>query len=155
MKQHHFYIFDSINKKQLYPFFLVSFALATTPNSTFAADTQNTQWSIAPYDKAVAAFNEQKQLEIEKQDPINNYGVDDYVVIADTVDFSDNSMALGNIFGSKLELGAHSKIYGNASPCHGDLAVYNPMQRTARRYSNITEKDQNNDTVSSSPLFRI
>ena len=114
MKQHHFYIFDSINKKQLYPFFLVSFALATTPNSTFAADTQNTQWSIAPYDKAVAAFNEQKQLEIEKQDPINNYGVDDYVVIADTVDFSDNSMALGNIFGSKLEIGAHSKIYGNA-----------------------------------------
>ena len=32
----------------------------------------------------------------------------EYVVIADTVDFRDYSMGLGNIFGSKLELGANS-----------------------------------------------
>lgn len=37
----------------------------------------------------------------------------DYVVIADEVDFRDYSMALGNVFGSKLELGADSKIYGD------------------------------------------
>lgn len=40
----------------------------------------------------------------------NDFG---YVVIADTVDFRDYSMALGDIFGAKLELGADSKMYGN------------------------------------------
>ncbi len=37
----------------------------------------------------------------------------DYVVVADEVDFRPYSMALGNVFGTKLELGADSKIYGN------------------------------------------
>lgn len=37
----------------------------------------------------------------------------DYVVVADEVDFRPYSMALGNVFGSKLEMGADSKIYGN------------------------------------------
>lgn len=37
----------------------------------------------------------------------------DYAVIADEVDFRDDSKALGDIFGSKLELGADTKIYGN------------------------------------------
>lgn len=37
----------------------------------------------------------------------------DYIVIADTVDFRDYSMSLGNVFGQYLELGADSKIYGN------------------------------------------
>ena len=36
-----------------------------------------------------------------------------YVVVADTVDFRDNSMSLGDVFGGKLELGADTKIYGN------------------------------------------
>ncbi len=43
-------------------------------------------------------------------------GIDDildYVVVADEVDFRPYSMALGNVFGTKLELGADSKIYGN------------------------------------------
>ena len=48
----------------------------------------------------------------------NNVTVDfndvlDYAVIADEVDFRDDSKALGDIFGSKLELGADTKIYGN------------------------------------------
>lgn len=37
----------------------------------------------------------------------------DYIVIADTVDFRDYSMSLGDVFGQYLELGADSKIYGN------------------------------------------
>lgn len=37
----------------------------------------------------------------------------DYAVIADEVDFRPYSMALGDIFGAKLQLGADSKIYGN------------------------------------------
>ena len=36
-----------------------------------------------------------------------------YVVVADSVDFRDNSMSLGNVFGRNLELGADTKIYGN------------------------------------------
>ena len=36
-----------------------------------------------------------------------------YTVIADTLDISDNSMLLGNIFGTNFQLGADSKIYGN------------------------------------------
>lgn len=36
-----------------------------------------------------------------------------YAVVADTVDFRDNSMALGDLFASNLELGADSKIYGS------------------------------------------
>ena len=48
----------------------------------------------------------------------NNVTVDfndilDYAVIADEVDFRPYSMALGDIFGAKLQLGADSKIYGN------------------------------------------
>lgn len=38
-----------------------------------------------------------------------------FVVVADEVDFRDYSMALGDVFGSKLELGADSKIYGDVS----------------------------------------
>ena len=36
-----------------------------------------------------------------------------YVVVADMVDFRDNSMSLGDVFGRNLELGVDSKIYGN------------------------------------------
>jgi predicted outer membrane repeat protein len=36
-----------------------------------------------------------------------------YVVVADMVDFRDNSMSLGDVFGQNLELGVDSKIYGN------------------------------------------
>lgn len=36
-----------------------------------------------------------------------------YVVVADTVDFRDYSMSLGDVFGQNLELGADSKIYGS------------------------------------------
>lgn len=38
-----------------------------------------------------------------------------FVVVADEVGFRDYSMVLGDVFGSKLELGADSKIYGDAS----------------------------------------
>jgi hypothetical protein len=36
-----------------------------------------------------------------------------YVVVADTVDFRDYSMSLGNIFAEELQLGSDSKIYGD------------------------------------------
>jgi len=60
-----------------------------------------------------------------------------YVVVADTVDFRDYSMSLGNIFAEELQLGADSKIYGNvdvSSSCflrerariNGDLCFTNP-----------------------------
>ncbi len=37
----------------------------------------------------------------------------DYVVVADTVDFRDGSMSLGSVFGTRLELGADSKVFGD------------------------------------------
>ena len=43
----------------------------------------------------------------------NSVGDWGYVVVADTVDFRDNSMSLGDVFGQNFELGADSKIYGN------------------------------------------
>ena len=42
-----------------------------------------------------------------------------YTVIADTIDISDNSMILGDIFGTKFKLGADSKIYGNVDASNG------------------------------------
>lgn len=36
-----------------------------------------------------------------------------YVVVADTTNFRDNSMSLGDVFSQNLELGVDSKIYGN------------------------------------------
>ena len=61
----------------------------------------------------------------------------DYVVVADEVDFRPYSMALGNVYGTKLELGADSKIYGNVDASYectlneraymaGDLQYGNP-----------------------------
>lgn len=37
----------------------------------------------------------------------------DYAVVADTVDFRDGSMSLGSVFGTRLELGADSKVFGD------------------------------------------
>ncbi|SHK99810.1 carbohydrate binding domain-containing protein [Fibrobacter sp. UWEL] len=39
----------------------------------------------------------------------------DYVVVANTIDFRDNSKALGNVVGGDVELGVESKIYGDVS----------------------------------------
>lgn len=45
---------------------------------------------------------------------VNSSKSQEYVAIADTINFRDNSMILGNIFGNSFELGADSKIYGDA-----------------------------------------
>ncbi len=37
----------------------------------------------------------------------------DYAVVADTVDFRDGAMSLGSVFGTRLELGADSKVFGD------------------------------------------
>ena len=47
----------------------------------------------------------------------------DYAVIANEVDFRPFSMALGDIFGAKLLLGADSKIYGNVDASN-ECALY-------------------------------
>ena len=78
-----------------------------------------------------------------------------YVVIADTVDFRDYSMGLGNIFGSKLELGANSKIYGDvdvSGDCllreraniNGNLFYTTPCTEQ----NNVSAKTRNKGSVS-------
>lgn len=51
--------------------------------------------------------------------PVSGEDVE-YAVVADTVDFRDGSMSLGGVFGTRLELGADSKVFGDvdvASEC--------------------------------------
>lgn len=56
----------------------------------------------------------------------------DYAVVADTVDFRDNSMALGDLFASNLELGADSKIYGSV-----DVSGQCFLRERARIYGDL------------------
>ncbi len=51
----------------------------------------------------------------------------DYAVVADTVDFRDGSMSLGSVFGTRLELGADSKVFGNV-----DVAAVCLLRERAR-----------------------
>lgn len=55
----------------------------------------------------------------ESKDPLNNRKISDFLVIADSIDISDNSMILGDVFGAKFQLGADSKIYGNVDASSG------------------------------------
>ena len=55
----------------------------------------------------------------ESKDPLNNRKISDFLVIADSIDISDNSMILGDVFGTKFQLGADSKIYGNVDASSG------------------------------------
>ena len=55
----------------------------------------------------------------ESKDPLNNRKISDFLIIADSIDISDNSMILGDIFGTTFQLGADSKIYGNVDASSG------------------------------------
>lgn len=94
-----------------------------------------------------------------------------YVVVADTIDFRDNSMALGGVFGQNVELGADTKIYGDvdvsnscflreranisgnlhySSPCNEQNNVFAKTKSTATLSKPVVEIS--NITVGVSPL---
>jgi len=78
----------------------------------------------------------------------------DYVVIADTVDFRDNSMGLGNIFGSKLELGANSKIYGDVE-VSGDCFLRERANINGNLFYAVPCREQNNVTAKTKNIASV
>ena len=106
----------------------IALVMATAANSSYAVDSSHPEWNYAPYAGASAT---------NIKDSTPNRKSTDYIAIADTLEFSDNSMALGDVFAKSFQLGADSKIYGNAdvsSECNlrakslitGDLRYKNP-----------------------------
>lgn len=106
----------------------IALVMATAANSSYAVDSSYQEWNYAP-NAGSSATN------IKGYTP--NRKSTDYIAIADTLEFSDNSMALGDVFAKSFQLGADSKIYGNAdvsSECNlrakslitGDLRYKNP-----------------------------
>lgn len=85
-------------------------AFATIASEAFAANTDNTNWTFAPYNESLNSLNKNNS---ESKDLSNNRKASDFLVIADTIDISDNSMILGDVFTTRFQLGAESKIYGN------------------------------------------
>ena len=85
-------------------------AFATIASEAFAANTDNTNWTFAPYNESLNLLNKNNS---ESKDLSNNRKASDFLVIADTIDISDNSMILGDVFTTRFQLGAESKIYGN------------------------------------------
>lgn len=90
--------------------------------------------------------------------PIEDWG---YIVVADKINFSDNSMALGDIFGSELELGVDSKFYGNVdasgsctlrerTKISGNLRYASPCIEQ----NNVSAKSKNSATLSK-PIVNI
>lgn len=55
----------------------------------------------------------------ESKNSLDNRKTSDFLLIADTIDISDNSMILGDVFGTRFHLGADSKIYGNVDAPNG------------------------------------
>lgn len=106
----------------------IALVMATAANNSYAVDSSYQEWNYAPYAGASAT---------NIKDSTPNRKSTDYIAIADTLEFSDNSMALGDVFAKSFQLGADSKIYGNAdvsSECNlrakslitGDLRYKNP-----------------------------
>ena len=91
-------------------------AFATIASEVFAANTANTNWAFAPYNKSLNSLNKNNS---ESKDLSNNRKASDFLVIADTIDISDNSMILGDVFATRFQLGADSKIYGNVDASNG------------------------------------
>ena len=77
------------------------------------------------------------QIGPEQQSPADVHKILNYAVVADEIDFRDYSMALGDVFGAKIKLGADTKIYGDVESSNtcdlrvrayvfGDLLYSNP-----------------------------
>ena len=94
-------------------------AFATISSETFAANTANTNWAFAPYNESINLSNNNVANNSESVAPLNNRKTSDFLIIADTIDISDNSMILGDVFGTRFQLGADSKLYGNVDASNG------------------------------------
>ena len=96
------------------------------------------------------------QIGPEQQSSTDVHEILNYAVVADEVDFRDYSMALGNVFGAKIKLGADTKIYGDVESSNtcdlrvrayvsGDLQYSNPCTEQigviveSRKYASLTK----------------
>jgi hypothetical protein len=88
------------------------------------------------------------QIGPEQQSPMDVQEIMDYTVVADEVDFRPYSMALGDVFGSKLLLGADSKIYGNVNVSNECTLNERAYMKGNLQYANPC-KEQNNVVAAS------
>ena len=105
-----FYFIKSMTYKSSFIFLL---SLSTTASTSFAIDNPHSEWTYTPYNEFADSSNITARPITQNKNSLDNKKKSNYTVIADTLDISDNSMLLGNIFGTNFQLGADSKIYGN------------------------------------------
>ena len=94
-------------------------AFATIVSEAFAVNSVNTDWTFSPYNESTNSYSNKVTDNSESKDSLNYRKTSDFLIIADSIDISDNSMILGDVFGIKLQLGADSKIYGNVDASKG------------------------------------
>lgn len=88
------------------------------------------------------------QIGSEQQSSTDVLEIMDYAVVADEVDFRPYSMALGDVFGLKLLLGADSKIYGNVNASNECILNERAYMEGNLQYANPC-KEQNNVVAAS------
>lgn len=85
----------------------------------------------------------------------NTYGINsEYLVYVDTLDMRDRSMALGDVFASKLELGVDSKVYGSVDAAKECFLKERANIKGNLRYTNVCT-EQNNVQVLSKSQFSL
>ena len=106
------FLFHFIKSKTYNSSFL--FLLSLTASTSFAVDIPHSDWKYTPFNELVASTNHSDNSTFQ-----NNQKNSDYIVIADTIDIYDKSMILGDVFTTRFQLGADSKIYGNVDVSNG------------------------------------
>lgn len=77
------------------------FIIVAAISNTTVANEPSQQWTFPSYREIAPSISS------------NNVQATNYTFFADSINFSDNSMALGDIFATSFQLGTDSKIYGN------------------------------------------
>lgn len=111
------FIFHFIKSKTYNTTLLI--LLSLTASTSFAVDIPHSEWTYTPFNDLVASTNHSDGSTFQNKDSQKNPINSDYIIIADTIDISDNSMILGDVFGTRFQLGADSKIYGNVDASNG------------------------------------
>ena len=111
------FIFHFIKSKTYNTTLLI--LLSLTASTSFAVDIPHSEWTYTPFNDLVASTNHSDGSTFQNKDSQKNPINSDYIIIADTIDISDNSMILGDVFGTRFQLGADSKIYGNVDAPNG------------------------------------
>ena len=113
------FLFHFIKSKTYNSSLLFLLSLTATANTSFAVDNPNLEWTYNPYNESANSYNNKVTDNSESKFFLDKQKTSNFLVIADSISISNNSMILGNIFGTKFQLGAESKIYGNVDASNG------------------------------------